>query len=251
MIRVVLLGSGNVAYHLHRALHRSKGIELKQVIARRKEALSDFVPPVPFGIPGGPVAEADIYMIAVADGAIEAVAGLLGGKAGLVVHTSGARDLQALKGVSRPGVFYPLQTFSRLRELDFEDIPLCIETGRPEDLPLLRSLANALSKQVVELDLASRRRLHLAAVFVNNFSNHMVYLGEALCREAELPENLLRPLLRETYSKLETLTAYQSQTGPARRGDQITQEAHLDQLKDSLRRQLYQMISESIHQTYD
>lgn len=79
----------------------------------------------------------------------------------------------------------------------------------------------------------------------------MVYLGEALCREAELPENLLCPLLRETYSKLETLTAYQSQTGPARRGDQITQEAHLDQLKDSLRRQLYQMISESIHQTYD
>jgi predicted short-subunit dehydrogenase-like oxidoreductase (DUF2520 family) len=251
VIQVVLLGSGNVAFHLHRALQRSSSIELKQVVARRKEALSDFEPKVPRGILGGEVAEADVYVIAVADDAVEEVAGQLRGKAGLVVHTSGTLDLHALKSVSRPGVFYPLQTFSRERELDLGEIPLCIETGHQEDLPLLRNLAKAVSQQVVELDLAARRRLHLAAVFVNNFSNHMVYLGEALCREAELPENLLQPLLRETYSKLDTLTAFQSQTGPARRGDLITQEAHLSQLRDSLQRQLYQLISESIQQTYD
>ncbi len=236
---------------MHRALHRSEGIELKQVVARRIEALSDFEPQVPRGILGDPVAEADVYVIAVADGAIEEVAGQLHKGPGLVVHTSGARDLQALEGVSRPGVLYPLQTFSRGRELDFEEIPLCIESRHREDLPLLRSLANALSRQVVELDLSARRRLHLAAVFVNNFSNHMVYLGEALCREAAVPDRLLQPLLRETYAKLESLTAYQSQTGPARRRDRITQEAHLSQLKDSLQRQLYQIISESIQQTYD
>lgn len=251
MIRIVLLGSGNVAFHLHRALQEASGVELIQLVARRSDAFSDFEPGIPRGILGGSISEADVYLIAVADSAIEDVAGHLRDKAGLVVHTSGARDLEALRGISRAGVFYPLQTFSRERELDFGEIPLCLETGQPADLPLLRTLAESLSSQVLELDVAARRQLHLAAVFVNNFSNHMVYLGEALCRKQGLSENLLRPLLRETFSKLETLNAYQAQTGPARRGDQITRAAHLSLLEDSLRRELYQMISESIQQTYD
>lgn len=251
MIRVVLIGSGNVAYHLHRALYRATGVELKQVVARRKDALSDFIPEVPQGSLGDDIAGADIYILAVADSAIESVASKIVGKPGLVVHTSGAREVQALKGILRGGVLYPLQTFSRERQLEFGEIPLCIETSQPEDLPLLRSLAQALSRKVVVLDLAARRQLHLAAVFVNNFSNHLVYLGEELCREHELPENLLRPLLGETYSKLEALSAYQSQTGPARRGDRITQEAHLKLLRDPLQRKLYQIISESIQRTYD
>lgn len=233
------------------ALHHAAGIELTQVVARRSEALSDFIPEVPRGVLGTAVAEADVYVVAVSDSAIEAVARELLTKSGLVVHTSGARDPGALKGLSRVGVLYPLQTFSRERELKFGDIPLCLETSQPEDMPLLRTLAGALSQQVVELDLEARKGLHLAAVFVNNFANHMVYLGEAVCREHKLPANLLRPLLRETCSKLEALTAFQAQTGPARRGDRITQQAHLNLLGDSLQRKLYQLISESIQQTYD
>ncbi|MEJ2584922.1 MAG: DUF2520 domain-containing protein [Robiginitalea sp.] len=220
MIRIVLLGNGNVAFHLHRALHTTGGVELVQVVGRRPEAFSDFDPEISRGILGEPVAEADVYVIAVSDSAVEEVAGTLRDKSGLVVHTSGARDLEALKGIARPGVLYPLQTFSRERRLEFRDIP-------------------------------ARRQLHLAAVFVNNFSNHMVYLGETLCREQELPAALLHPLLRETFSKFEAPGPYQSQTGPARRGDRVTQEAHLRQLKDSLLRELYQIISESIERTYD
>lgn len=221
------------------------------MVARRSDAFSGFDPGIPVGVLDGTIAEADVYLIAVADGAIEAVAGYLQDKTGLVAHTSGARDLGALRGISRKGVFYPLQTFSRERELDFGEIPLCLETGHPEDLPLLQKLAGSLSEQVLELDVRARRQLHLAAVFVNNFSNHMVYLGEALCREEGLAENLLRPLLRETFSKLETLSAYEAQTGPARRGDEVTRVAHLGRLKDSLRKELYQLISESIQRTYD
>ena len=221
------------------------------MVARRRDAFSGFDPGIPLGVLGGPIAEADVYLIAVADGAIESVAGYLQDKTGLVAHTSGARDLGALRGITRNGVFYPLQTFSRERELDFGEIPICLETGHPKDLALLQKLAGSLSQQVLELDVSARRQLHLAAVFVNNFSNHMVYLGEALCREQGIAENLLRPLLRETFSKLETLSAYEAQTGPARRGDAVTREAHLSRLKDSLRKELYQLISESIQKTYD
>jgi predicted short-subunit dehydrogenase-like oxidoreductase (DUF2520 family) len=112
-------------------------------------------------------------------------------------------------------------------------------------------LAEKLSTQVHKLDWAGRRQLHLAAVFANNFSNHMAHLGQSLCRQAGLPEELLRPLLRETFSKLDALTAYESQTGPARRGDRETQQAHLNLLTDPLQRELYQKISESIQKTYD
>jgi predicted short-subunit dehydrogenase-like oxidoreductase (DUF2520 family) len=251
VIRIVLLGSGNVAFHLHRALRAASGVELVQMVARRSDAFSEFEPGVPRGILGGGIAQADVYLIAVADGAIEVVSEYLQDKEGLVVHTSGARGLEALRDISRPGVFYPLQTFSRERNLDFGEIPLCLETGRPEDLPLLRTLAGTLSSQVLELGLSARRQLHLAAVFVNNFSNHMVYLGESLCREQGLAEDLLHPLLRETFSKLKTLSAFQAQTGPARRGDRVTRETHLSLLRDALQRELYQLISESIHKTYD
>ena len=251
MIRIVLIGSGNVAFHLHRALAAASGVELIQMVARRPGVFRDFDPGIARAILDQPIAKADVYLLAVADGALEAVAARLRDQDGLVAHTSGARGLDALDGISRKGIFYPLQTFSRQRELDFADIPLCIETSLPEDLPLLRNLAESLSGRVVEMDEEKRRQLHLAAVFVNNFSNHMVCLGETLCREIGLPENILRPLLRETFSKLDILSAYQAQTGPARRGDTITQQAHLGQLKDSLQRELYQVISESIRQTYD
>ena len=240
-----------MAYHLHRALRAASGVQLVQMVARRSDAFSEFEPGVPRGILGGAISEADVYLIAVADSAIESAAEHLQDKQGLVVHTSGARGLEALRGVSRPGVFYPLQTFSRGRDLDFGEIPLCLETGRPEDLQLLRTLGGSLSSRVLELGLAARRQLHLAAVFTNNFSNHMVCLGESICREQGLPEDLLHPLLRETFSKLETLSAFQAQTGPARRGDGVTRDAHLSLLRDPLRRELYQLISESIQKTYD
>ena len=195
--------------------------------------------------------QADICLMAISDGAIGPVARQLARQGALLVHTAGAMGLEALGNIPRPGVLYPLQTFSREREVDFRTVPLCIETGNRDDLFLLRSLAESLSQNVVEIPTAQRRYLHLAAVFINNFTNHMVYLGEAVCREQGLPEHLLRPLLRETLEKLETLPAFEAQTGPARRGDRKTQEAHLSLLQDSLRRDVYQKISESIHQAYD
>ncbi len=251
MIRVVLIGGGNVAFHLQKTLHRAPGISLLQVVSRRLESLSDFEPGVPRANLSSPLEKADIYLLAVADQAIAPVSTLLKDKDGLVVHTSGANGLETLEGPRRRGVLYPLQTFSRKRALDMAAIPLCIETEHPEDLPMLRSLAEALSRTVVELPLDKRRHLHLAAVFVNNFSNHMVHLGQAHCRREGLEESLLRPLLEETCAKLGCMPAYDAQTGPARRKDRPTLEAHRKLVQNPLLRELYDRISESIQETYD
>ena len=251
MVEVVLIGSGNVAFQLHKALLKAPGVALNQVAARDTGKLADFDPRVPKAGLEEKLLPADMYLFAISDGAIGPVSRKLGLEDSLQVHTAGGLGLDAFGPVKRPGVLYPLQTFSRERKVDFQQVPVCIEAGKPSDLPLLRTVADCLSRTVVELGSAERHHLHLSAVFINNFTNHMVYLGEAICREQGLPEDLLRPLLRETCSKLEDLPPYDAQTGPARRGDRNTQTEHLSLLKDTVLREVYQKISESIQRTYD
>ena len=251
MIQVVLIGSGNLAFHLHKALLKAPGVLLKQVAARNPDALHDFDERVPRVSRDGERAEADIYLLAGSDSAIGPVASRLGERSALLAHTAGGLGLEALDGAHRAGVLYPLQTFSRDREVDFTGVPLCIEARCTSDLLVLRNLAEALSPLVREVSGEQRKHLHLAAVFINNFTNHMVYLGEAVCREQQLPAELLHPLLRETWAKLETLSPFDAQTGPARRGDLKTQQEHVSLLQNSLHREVYKKISESIQHSYE
>lgn len=251
MIRVVLIGSGNLAYHLHKALLKAEGVALLAMSSRRAESLVDFEAVVPRLPLGAPHKEADLYILAVSDEAIASVVELYQGEDALFVHTSGAMGISALGSVQRKGVLYPLQTFSRDREISFETIPICVEAALYPDTALLTDLARALSKEVYELSEEERRSLHLAAVYVNNFSNHMLYLGEMLCKRAGLPEKLLHPLIGETFAKVKDLSAYEAQTGPARRKDLQTQKAHLQLLEKAFEKELYTMISESIRRTYE
>ena len=251
MINVVLIGSGKVAYHLHKAMLNASGVALKQIVARSSQALRDFEASVPTADLNGAIKEADVYVLAVSDRAIAEVARQLPKRDALYVHTSGATDLEALGIHQRTGVLYPLQTFSKKRPVDFHSVPLILEVGHQKDLSMLEDLANALSETVLKLTAAQRKQLHLAAVFANNFTNHMVALGEEICRKQGVQKELLRPLLQETWAKLETLSAAQAQTGPARRGDRRTQEAHLRWLKDPEKEELYKLISHSIAKTYD
>lgn len=251
MIRVVLIGSGNLAYHLHKALIAAEGVTVVGLMSRRPEALSDFEASVPKQPIGSPSAAADVYILAVADGAIAEVMSHYRDAKGLFVHTSGAMDLAVLEHAPRRGVLYPLQTFSKERAIDFQKVPLCIETAQKSDLTLLTTLAQALSAQVMEIPTQKRRALHLAAVYVNNFSNHMMYMGEMICKEAGVPKSLLEPLLDETCAKAKALSAYIAQTGPARRNDRETLKAHLDLLIRPNDKELYTKISESIYRTYE
>ena len=167
----------------------------------------------------------------------------------LVVHTSGSVSCQDLAEHNRRGVFYPLQSFSKNRESNFKEIPICIEAEFNKDLLLLEELAAALSDDVYFIDSDQRKKLHLAAVFVNNFVNHLYQIGHDICAREALPFEILKPLIAETARKIEEMTPSDAQTGPAKRNDLKTINEHLELLSDD-HKALYQLISKSIQATH-
>ena len=250
MTKVVIIGTGNVARQLFRALQKTGKTKVVQVVGRNPIALNYFSKHTPTGNLKGISTEADIYIIAVSDDAISSVSELITFKEKLVVHTSGSVGLKALSGPYRKGVCYPLQTFSRERDVDFREIPVLIETDTTKDLVLLRELAMGLSDNVLEVSSEKRRFLHLAAVFANNFTNHLCHISSELLREKALPFSLLLPLIRESAEKLSQMEPYDAQTGPARRGDQATMEEHMKLLGNKSHWEIYTLLSNSIKHTY-
>lgn len=250
MISIVILGSGNVAKHLFDVFSGKDGMDILQVWGRNKAHLSYFKDRTLIGDGQTGILEADLYIIAVSDDAVAEVAEILCDKKGLVVHTSGSVPLAALGSRDRKGVFYPLQSFSRDREVDFKSVPICIEAKNKGDLELLLQLARSISDHVHEIPSDQRKSLHLAAVFVNNFTNHLFQIGSEICGEHGLPFNMLLPLIRETVQKLDRLSPLEAQTGPARRNDQKTMENHLQQLENKNYKDIYTLISKSISEKY-
>ncbi len=247
MIKVTIVGTGNISYHLQKAFSVTEEVHLVQVLQSRVKTFdsslnhsSDIKNPK----------ETDIYIIAVSDDAITSVAQHLSTTEKLVVHTSGSKSLNSLSPAIRKGVFYPLQTFSKEREVDFKTIPICIESNDSKDMELLKRLALAISDKVFEIDSKKRKALHLAAVFVNNFSNHMYQLADTFCEENNVSFDLLKPLIKETAAKIETLTPLEAQTGPATRNDTHTIKRHLEQLKTKKQKEIYSILTESIRDTY-
>lgn len=229
---VAVVGSGNVAVHLQRMLDPHA-----HVVAVNPRTLEGWNP------------DADIALIAVSDMAIAEVAQRLRPFDGIMAHTSGSVPMSALSeaGVSRPGVFYPLQTFSKARTPDYYSIPFFVEASSPEDLEELRHLAQSVSATVHCADSEARRKLHLASVLACNFTNHLVELAEESLAGTGIDRHALLPLLHETVAKLDTLTPHQAQTGPAVRGDSSTVNRHLDMLRDfPALREIYSLMSESI-----
>ncbi len=250
MISIVILGSGNVAKHLFDVFFGREGINILQVWGRNKAQLSYFKDRTIISDDQTKLLEADIYIIAVSDDAIPDVARTLVDKKGLVVHTSGSVPLNALDSKNRRGVFYPLQSFSKGRKIDFKSVPICIETETKGDLDLLLRLAGSISDDVREISSDQRKSLHLAAVFVNNFTNHLFQIGNEICGEHRLPFDILLPLIRETVQKLDHLNPLDAQTGPARRNDQKTMENHLHQLDNKNYKDIYALLSKSISEKY-
>lgn len=240
-----------MAYQLHRAFLRADGISLEQVAARRPEALEDFDSRVRKTSLSQPLARAEVYILAVSDRAVGPVSEQIQQPGGLIVHTSGALGIDALAGSGPKGAFYPLQTFSRTRPVHFSGIPVLLEATRKEDLELLKALGDALGARPRESDRGVRLAAHLAAVFANNFGNHMAYQAQKLCHEFGLDPDLMQPLLSETFEKLREMPAFDAQTGPARRKDQATQEAHRSLLGPGMALELYNLISHSIERTYE
>lgn len=246
MINLVLLGSGNVATHLYKAFSASKEIQVKQVYNHSAESLGFFEGHTPVTTSLSELVDADIYLLALKDDVIPEIAKQLQNAKGLVAHTSGAVSLEAISQCKRAGVFYPLQTFSKNKEVNYMEIPFCLEAKDSKDLELLKSLAGEISGKAYEISSEQRKKLHLSAVFVCNFVNHLYSIGEQICKDNNIPFEILQPLIKETAEKISTSSPAEVQTGPAIRNDRSTIDAHLKLLSSEENKEIYQLLTKAI-----
>jgi predicted short-subunit dehydrogenase-like oxidoreductase (DUF2520 family) len=228
MIKVVLIGQGNVASHLITAFQTSSVIELVEINSRQIEDIPN----------------SDITILAVSDAAINEVSSKLKSREGLIVHTSGTVNMDVINQ-KRKGVFYPLQSFTKNTTIDFSKIPFCLEATHTEDLELLDLLVKSIGEKSYHITSDQRKKLHLAAVFVNNFTNHMYQIGKDICDEHNVPFEILHPLIEETAKKVTSISPKAAQTGPAKRNDAQTIQSHLEQL-NSQQQEIYQLLTKSI-----
>lgn len=245
-MKIVLLGSGNVATHLGKALSAA-GHEIIQVWSRTldnakvlAESLkSDFINDL-----SGVNPNAELYLIAVSDDAIPQVAANLPFNDKILAHTSGTSELD-IPGIS--GVFYPLQTFSKQKRVNFSIIPVAIEANSPAVADMLEHLAKSISSKVIQLNSEQRKALHIAAVFACNFSNHLYAIADTILRANNLEFDLIKPLITETAEKVQVNIPESVQTGPAVRNDKMTMNKHFEFLKnDVLLQEIYEKLSKSI-----
>lgn len=251
-MKVVIIGSGNVATHLSLAMASLEGIEICQVYSPTEAHAEILAERLNCDFVTNPTQirkDADVYLFALKDQALETVIRAVPANNGLWLHTSGSMPMQVFAGYTeRYGVLYPLQTFSKSREISFRGIPLFIECHREEDKNCLEDLARRLSGKVCELSSEKRRSLHLAAVFACNFTNHIYALAEEILAKEGLSRDYLFPLIDETAAKVHELPAQEAQTGPAIRYDENIINKHLGMLADDPDVQtLYRLLSQSIH----
>ncbi len=251
---IAFVGAGNLATNLAKALYR-KGFRIVQIYSRTKESAETLAQSVEADYTtdlSAVTGEAQLYFVSLKDSAlVELLPQLVQGKneKALWVHTAGSISIDIWKGqVKRYGVFYPLQTFSKQREVDFKHIPVFVESHSNEDTLLLKEVASTLSERVYEADSEQRKKLHIAAIFACNFANHTYTLAAELLKKYDLPFDVLLPLIDETARKVHELEPRKSQTGPAVRYDEIVINEHLRMLADEPQMQeLYRLLSESIH----
>ncbi len=262
--KISFVGAGNVAWHLAQALETA-GHHIREVFsqninnaellcthlyeAKAKENL-DFSE-----------SDAQILLIAVGDDALESVLSkLIVPNFMIVAHTSGTKPLAIFKEnttntVSNYGVFYPLQTFSKQKLVDFSEIPFCIEANDALILDILQNIAKTLSKNVLPISSKERQILHVAAVFACNFVNHLLAVSKNILDTNDLEFKMLVPLIKETIHKALLESPENVQTGPAKRKDFKTIEKHLQFLSkendtsnnfNNMHKEIYKMLTESI-----
>ncbi|WP_162128267.1 Rossmann-like and DUF2520 domain-containing protein [Flavobacterium phycosphaerae] len=246
MIRVTLIGSGNVAQHLIQAFSQTTAVELVQVFSRQPETVAHLVSAHQIISDFNKLQKVDLIIIAVIDDAISEVSNQIPFENQLVVHTSGSVAMEALNAKNRRGVFYPLQTFSKAKAINFKVVPICLETENDGDYNTLETVAKAISNVIYRINSEQRKALHVAAVFVSNFVNHLYQIGETICTENQLDFAILKPLIQETADKILTLSPAEAQTGPAKRQDSQTINTHLAFLTDDHQKEIYKLLTKSI-----
>lgn len=238
-MKIVLIGRGRLATNLGHAL-LSAGHEVASINSRTLEALP---------------LEADVYIVAVKDAALADVirAATKGRESQLFVHTAGSMPMDIFKGLTvHYGVFYPMQTFSKVRLVDFNDISVFLETNDTVSMERLKMLSTTLTTHIYELDSEGRKHLHLAAVYACNFVNHCYALSAEVLAAKGLPFSVMLPLVDETAQKVHELSPREAQTGPAVRGDQNVMQMQANMLAGNPAvKQIYEALSNDIQRLAD
>lgn len=250
-MRIVFIGSGNVATHLSVALKKS-GNEIIQVYSKtlkNAKLLASQVEAEPIDNLKSIKSKADLYVFSVKDDMLSEIVKLMPATDGIWAHTSGSlpMNLFSLGRSSDYGVIYPLQTFSKSRLVDFQGIPVFIEGDSNHSQHILYGVAKSISGNVRLLDSDNRRYLHLAAVFANNFSNHMFTLASEILNSKGISFDVLKPLIMETAAKVMEMEPKKAQTGPAIRYDEKVIQKHMDLIQDGDTKEIYELISKSIN----
>lgn len=245
---IVFIGAGNLATQLALELQKS-GLLIKQIYSRTDKSACQLANLLNVAYTSNikNIVSADLYIFAVSDSVIKTLSEQINCEKAIFVHTAGSVDMSVFSAKREYGVFYPLQTFSKQRHLDFSSIPICIEAGSKNVEERLISLAKKISSKVELISSSQRKQIHLAAVFVCNFTNHMYTIGANLLESNNMSFELLKPLIYETASKIKELSPKDAQTGPAMRSDEKTINKHQDMLYDKVCLQkIYRFVSESI-----
>lgn len=260
IMKIVFIGSGNVATHLSMALQRSgndiiqvfsKTISNAQTLAEKisgisendclaTNCLSDICP------------DADTYIFSIKDDALKdtavSIGNIMDSRNPLFIHTAGSVPMDVFKGIAkRYGVLYPMQTFSKTRQVDFSSIPCFIEASDKTTLDIINDLASSISSRVEEASSEKRKKMHLAAVFACNLTNHCYRLAERIVNAEGFDFNLFQPLIEETARKVGEMSPRDAQTGPMVRGDKTIMSAQIQLISDDLTRQIYSLMAESIY----
>lgn len=250
MNSIVLIGAGNLATQLAKRFIEV-GVSIAQIYSRTEESAQALAKIVGASWTTNTVdiVVADAYIIALSDKAFSDVLPYISFNDSLIMHTAGSVPIDLLANYSdNYGVLYPLQTFSKLRDVDFSDIPICIEANRDDNLVAIEKLANKLSHDVRIISSEQRKFLHLAAIFCCNFVNHMYDICDDITTQNGVQFDILRPLIQETAAKIEQMSPRKAQTGPAVRFDTNVIDAHLKELSsDSDIQELYSLLSKSIN----
>lgn len=250
MIKIVLLGAGNVGFHLSKAFNKSKQIDLVQWYTRDKNKITSSGLNTDIIDDLANIKPADIYIISISDSYVGNLSEELNISNKLIVHTSGSLDYTILNNKNRRGVFYPLQTFSKNKELEISKVPICIESENNKDFLLLEKIVKHINCKSYKINYQERRTLHLAAIFSNNFVNHMFTIAKEILESKNIDFNILKPLINETVDKIHKLDPENAQTGPAIRNNNEIIINHIKALKKQDHKKLYELMTKLIQDKY-
>lgn len=255
MMKVVIVGAGNLATNLGKALFHA-GHNLVQVYSRTSEsatALADIVGASSTNVLDAIVENADAYIIALKDDALSEIVPQLckGREESVFIHTAGSISMDCFSGVAKYyGVLYPMQTFTKTREVDFNEIPCFLEYNGIKAKGVIESLAGSITSVKYEMSSDNRKFLHLSAVWACNFVNHCYDVSSEILKRCGMPFDVMLPLLDETARKVHLMSPREAQTGPAVRYDENVIRKQAELLKDTpIFREIYEMMSISINKT--